>query len=123
MDEKFRQMLLEAEKVRKEQRGTGYPGTHGANMVAMLKYGSSKGLVKGGTSDILAGKCTEEDLTLAAEGAAMIIQMNLGEHIDSVVSLPDEEKSKLVIRANELLVGKYNPSSQEKSHEQDEGAR
>ena len=98
MDERFKQMLMEAEKIRAECKQTGSIGQHGRHMAKMIRYGQENKLL---TGDLLAGTASEENLCLAAEGGACILEVIHDEAVGSILNLPREKKMAITRRAKE----------------------
>src|SRR4051812_31931574 len=104
MNETFRQMLLEAEKIRSLYLD-GSP--HAQKMAELVDYGRTHRLFGSST---LNDSSTEEFLGKAAEEAALLLEIKHGENIGSVTDLSREDKFALIHRALEKS-NRLQPSS------------
>lgn len=102
MDKKFREMLLEAEKIRAECRRTGKIGPHAEQMVKMIDYVRKKNLFTGNVPDSSAGS---ELLAHSAEMAAGVLEVIHNEEVGSVLQLSRKKQRELAIRAKEKTLG------------------
>jgi hypothetical protein len=98
-------MLTEAEKIRAECRRTDVIGPHGGHVSKMIRYGMGKGFL---TGKPLEGTASEENLNLAVEIAACILEVNHGEEVGSVFDLSPERKIEVMKRAEEKVKARFH---------------
>lgn len=96
MDEKFRKMLLESEKIRARCRSTRNIGPHARQMTKMIGYAQEKKLFIG---SVLARNANEELLNHTVEIAACSLEIIHGEEIGPVIALSSEKKMEIILRA------------------------
>lgn len=105
MDERWKEMLTEAQKIRAECRRTGIIGVHGGHVAKMIRYGMGKGFL---TGKPLEGTASEENLNLAVEIAAAILEVNHGEDVGSIFVLSPERKLEICRRAEEKVKARFH---------------
>ncbi len=98
MDEKFEEMLREAETIRAECRRTGNIGPHARHMAEMLEYGQKKSLLTGNIPD---DSVSAELLAYSAEMAACVLEVIHNENVGPVLRLSRKQQRGLAIRAKE----------------------
>ncbi len=96
MDAKFREMLVEAERIRAVCRSIGDFGPHAAQNIKMINYSQEMRLI---TGDIFDGTASEEFLDHCTEIAACALEVGYGEEIGSILTLTREQKIAINRRA------------------------
>ena len=105
MDKTFERMLAEAEEIRNEQRRLfkfcpylSSPDLYKAKIAEVIRYGTVHSLLSGTIDD---GTASKEYLSLTAEFSAFVLEFYHKEDIGSVLNLTREEKTQIIMRANE----------------------
>lgn len=106
MDNQWREMLVEAARIRAECKRTSNPGLHAGHVGQMIRYGMEKGFL---TGKPLEGTASEENLNLGVEIAACILEVNYGEEVGSIFTLSPERKVEIMQRAKTFAEKRVGP--------------